>query len=96
MNPPYKLADEHVRHAIKLVLPTGGTVCALLRLTWIAALKRRDLLEKLSHMIICGRLKMLPPDVEDRGHSGTVDFAWFVFTSRQRHALTGATRIIRA
>lgn len=78
MNPPYKLADEHVRHALHLI-PDNGMVYALLRWNWITAIKRRDLLPHLSKIIICGRLKMLPPDVEDKGHSGTVDFAWFCF-----------------
>lgn len=93
MNPPYKQADEHVRHAIHLI-PLGGTVCALLRFTWITAIKRRDLLSHLTNIIICGRLKMLPPDVEDKGHSGTVDFAWFVFS--KTHNYNPRTRIIRA
>jgi hypothetical protein len=81
MNPPYSQADEHVRHAIRLVPENGGRVCALLRWNWITAIKRRDLLKHLHSAIIVGRLKMLPPGVPDKGHSGTVDFAWFVFTS---------------
>lgn len=78
MNPPYKDADKHVRHALKIV-PEDGVVCALLRLTWMAAKKRADLLPHIEKIIICGRLKMLPPHAPDAGHSGTVDFAWFVF-----------------
>jgi len=78
MNPPYKDADKHVRHALKIV-PEDGVVCVLLRLTWIAAKKRADLLPHIEKIIICGRLKMLPPDVVDKGMSPTVDFAWFVF-----------------
>jgi hypothetical protein len=80
MNPPYKDADKHVRHALKTatsLLP--GQVCVLLRLTWMAAKKRADLLPHIEKIIICGRLKMLPPNVVDAGHSGTVDYAWFVF-----------------
>lgn len=78
MNPPYKDADAHVRHALKIA-PQGGVVCVLLRLTWMAAKKRADLLPHIEKIIICGRLKMLPPNVVDAGHSGTVDYAWFVF-----------------
>lgn len=80
MNPPYKDADKHVRHALN-ILPgqEGGVVCVLLRLTWMAAKKRADLLPHIEKIIICGRLKMLPPDVVDKGHGGTVEFAWFIF-----------------
>lgn len=78
MNPPYSKADEHVRHAIRII-DSGKMVCVLLRLTWMAAIKRADLLKHLHKIIIVGRLKMLPPDVPDRGHNGAVDFAWFVF-----------------
>jgi len=92
MNPPYGQADEHVRHAIRLI-PRDGIVCALLRWNWITAMKRRDLLPHLTNAIIVGRLKMLPPNVEDKGHSGTVDFAWFVFC---RPLMSDRTRIVRA
>ena len=78
MNPPYKDADKHVRHAL-MIVPEGGVVCVLLRLTWMAAKKRADLLPHIEKIIICGRLKMLPPNAPDAGHSGTVDFAWFIF-----------------
>ena len=78
MNPPYKDADKHVRHAL-MIVPEDGIVCVLLRLTWMAAKKRADLLPHIEKIIICGRLKMLPPNTRDAGHSGTVDFAWFIF-----------------
>ena len=78
MNPPFKDADAHVRHALN-ILPQHGTLYVLLRLTWIAAKKRADLLPHIEKIIICGRLKMLPPNTRDAGHSGTVDFAWFIF-----------------
>ena len=78
LNPPYKDADKHVRHAL-MIVPEDGVVCVLLRLTWIAAKKRADLLPYIEKIIIVGRIKMLPPDVKDKGHGGTVDFAWFVF-----------------
>lgn len=90
MNPPFKAAEEHVRHALTLV--GDGYVCALLRLTWIAAARRADLLPHLNKIIICGRLKMLPPGVPDRGHSGTVDFAWFVFEPNVRGSVTSIVR----
>jgi len=91
MNPPFNDSDEHVRHALRLVR-SDGKLCVLLRLTWIAAKKRRDLLDHLAKIIICGRLKMLPPDVDDKGHNGAVDFAWFIFEPR----MVEATKIVRA
>jgi len=91
MNPPYSQADAHVRHALQIV-PKHGMVCVLLRLTWVAAQKREDLLKHLWKIIIVGRLKMLPPDVPDRGHNGAVDFAWFVFAN----AVFSGTHIVRA
>jgi hypothetical protein len=91
MNPPYNSADEHVRHALQIV-PHHGAVCALLRLTWIAAKKRADLLPHLDKIIMCGRLKMLPPNVPDKGFGGAVDFAWFVF----RPSGVLSTQIVRA
>jgi hypothetical protein len=91
MNPPYSEADRHVRHCLH-ILHHEGALCVLLRLTWIAAQKRADLLKHLLKIIMVGRLKMLPPDVPDKGHNGTVDFAWFVFVPY----VVESTRIVRA
>lgn len=91
MNPPYSKADDHVRHALRIV-ENDRLVCVLLRMTWVAAQKRADLLKHLTKVIIVGRLKMLPPDVPDRGHNGSVDFAWFVFGPR----VVESTTIVRA
>ena len=77
MNPPFKDAEAHVRHALQL-LPDGGTLAVLLRMTWIAAKGRAALLKHCHTAIIAGRLKMLPPGTLDRGHSGTPDFAWII------------------
>ena len=90
MNPPFKDADAHVRHALQL-LPDGGTLAVLLRMTWIAAKARADLLKHCHTAIIAGRLKMLPPGAQDRGHGGTTDFAWFIM-SRE---IVSATRLVR-
>jgi hypothetical protein len=92
INPPFKACDAHIRHALKL-LPDDGKLAALLRLNWIAAQKRADLLSRLRSIIIVGRLKMLPPGIPDLGHSGSVDFAWFVFSKADND---GGTRIVRA
>ena len=90
MNPPFKDAEAHVRHALR-ILPDGGTLAVLLRMTWIAAKGRADLLAQYHTAIIAGRLRMLPPGACDRGHSGTTDFAWFVM----RREAVEATRLVR-
>ena len=90
MNPPFRDAEAHVRHALQL-LPEGGTLAVLLRMTWIAAKVRADLLKHCHAAIIAGRLKMLPPGARDRGRSGTTDFAWFLM----RREIVQATRRIR-
>jgi hypothetical protein len=82
MNPPFKDAEAHVRHALGL-LPRRGTLAILLRMTWIAAKARADLLKHYHMAIIAGRLKMLPPEAQDRGHGGTTDFTWFVMGPAQ-------------
>ena len=91
MNPPYSQADEHVRHGLS-ILQRPGQMCVLLRHTWMCAQKRADLLKHLAKIVMVGRLKMLPMGVPDQGHSGTVDFSWFVFAPY----VVGSTEIVRA
>ena len=88
MNPPFKDAEAHVRHALQL-LPDRGTLAVLLRMNWIAAKGRADLLKHCHTAIIAGRLKMLPPGALDRGHSGTTDFAWFIMSRETVKATRG-------
>jgi hypothetical protein len=90
MNPPFKDAEAHVRHALQL-LPDRGTLAVLLRMTWIAAKSRADLLKHYRAIIVAGRLKMLPPGARDRGHGGTTDFAWFIMGRE----IVSATRLVR-
>jgi hypothetical protein len=40
MNPPFNLAEEFIRRAIREVFPHGGAVCALLRLAFIEGQER--------------------------------------------------------
>jgi len=62
-----------------------------LRMNWMAAKSRADLLQHYQTIIIAGRQKMLPPGARDRGHSGTTDFAWFIM----RREIVQATRLVR-
>ena len=78
MNPPFSKSDDHIRKALELI-GEHGKVCVLLRFGWICAKKRAPFVGHLERIVISGRLKMLPPDVPDKGHNGAVDFAWFVF-----------------
>ena len=54
MNPPFRDAEAHVRHALQL-LPEGGTLAVLLRMTWIAAKGRwpNPLFDRLSSFRSC-------------------------------------------
>jgi hypothetical protein len=79
-----------VRHALQL-LTEEGMLAVLLRMTWIAAKSRADLLKHCHAAIIAGRLRMLPPGARDRGHSGTSDFAWFILSRKT----IDATRLVR-
>ncbi len=54
-------------------------MAVLLRMTWIAAKGRADLLKHCHVAIIAGRLKILPPGVLVRGDGGTIDFTWSVY-----------------
>ena len=84
MNQPFMDAEAHVRHALQL-LPER-MLAVLLRMTWIAAKGRPDLLKHCHTAIIAGRLKMLPPGAQDRGHSGTTDFSWFIMNRKTVNA----------
>ena len=90
INPPFKDAEAHVRHALRL-LPDHGTLAVLLRTVWINAIRRADLLEHYHTDIIAGRLKMLPPGALDSGHNGVTDFAWFVM----RREIVEAMRLVQ-
>jgi hypothetical protein len=90
MNPPFSDATAHIRHALQL-LPNHGTLAVLLRMNWMAAKGRADLLQHFHTAIIAGRLKMLPPGALDSGHNGVTDFAWFIM----RREIVEATRLVR-
>ena len=64
-------------------------------MTWIAAKARADLLKHCHTGIIAGRLKMLPPEAEDRGHGGTTDFAWFIMSREACQWHASGPRLMR-
>ena len=77
-NPPYKLADNFVRHGLHL----GCRFVALLRLAAIEGAGRSDIMEKCSH-IYAGieRLPMMHREGWEgtKVESNSTPFAWFVF-----------------
>lgn len=75
INPPFGDAARHVDHLLDL----GCTVYALLRLNFVAAKRHAALMKWCSHVLILGRVKILPPDAQDKGFSPTIDFAWLRF-----------------
>ena len=77
-NPPFKHASDFAERALDIAT---GKVAMLVRFNWIAAKSRRKLLTdpRCERVLILGRAKMLPPGVEDKGHSPMVDFCWVVW-----------------
>ncbi len=90
-NPPFKLADEFVRHALRLV----PRVYMLLRLAFLESERRRDILDGggLSRVhVFRNRLPMMHRDgwTGPRASSAT-PFAWFVWD----RAHVGSTELHR-
>lgn len=77
-NPPFKLWQQFARHSLAL----GADKVALLgRLLLLEGWERSQFFQetKLARVWVVGRGKMLPPGAEDKGHSGMICFAWFVW-----------------
>ena len=77
--------DDLRRLPLLQLLPDRGTLAVLLRVSWMNAKGRSDLLKHYHDIIVAGRLKMLPPGTQDRGHGGTTDFAWFIMRRETVH-----------
>lgn len=95
MNPPFSLAEEFVREAIRIV-PQGGKVAAILPLVWVSGFSsKRDWLpvSPLKTLFsISPRPSMPPGRVIQSGikpGNGTKDFAWLVW----QKGYTGATSL---
>lgn len=74
MNPPYSQALQFVSHALKTVR-RGGTVCALLRLNWLAGKGRREFHQRYPSDVYVLTKR---PSFTGRGTDAT-DYAWFVW-----------------
>ncbi len=77
-NPPFSLAMEFVQRAIKEA-GKGGTVAMLLRLPWLASMKRAAWLRANTPSVY-----VLPkrPSFTGNGKSDATDYAWMVWDRR--------------
>jgi hypothetical protein len=83
-NPPYRWADDFVRHGLGLGLP----VIVLLRLMALEGAGRSDIMQHLHHVFIgIERLPMMhrPDWAGKKLKDGAMPFGWFVFRPQVRH-----------
>lgn len=82
-NPPFKLAEQFVRHALHLTRGTPGAKVAMLcRLAWLEGKQRRELFEStpLARVwVFSGRLGFDRGKQAETGRTGMIAFAWFVW-----------------
>jgi len=92
-NPPYRLADDFVRHGLKLGLP----IIVLLPLTKLEGSGRSDIVDRHLHRVWLGveRLPMMHRDgwQGQRTKSGGVPFTWCVFAPGERQGPIALSRI---
>jgi hypothetical protein len=86
-NPPFRQADDFIRHGIRLGLP----VIVLLRLMALEGAGRADILQHLHHVYV--GIERLPKFQRDnwkgnRLKTETAPFAWFVFLPLKRQGDT--------
>jgi hypothetical protein len=85
-NPPYRLAARIVEHALAHVV-TGGRVCVLVPLGFLASAKRYGLFARreLDTVLLLSRRPSMPPGEvlqrqgESCRHSGSTDYCWCVW-----------------
>lgn len=79
-NPPYKLAEKFVRHALKLTEDDGGKVAMLLPHAWDTAKSRRDLFEQEPFKIKYVLTKRIRwGNLEQKAAGPSMNHAWFVW-----------------
>jgi hypothetical protein len=85
-NPPFKMAEQFVHKSLSL---TTGKVAMLLRLAWLEGITRRDTIYRATPIarvhVFSGRLGMQRGRLAEKGESGMIAFAWFVW----EHGYTG-------
>jgi hypothetical protein len=77
-NPPFNLWQDFAYHALQL---GARKVILLGRLLLLEGWDRSAFFTatRLTRAWVVGRAKMLPPGAKDKGHSGMIAFAWFVW-----------------
>jgi hypothetical protein len=80
-NPPYKLAERFLRHALALTEPVGGQIAMLFRNEYDCAATRRDLFERPSFaakLVLTRRPRWLDAKAQ---HSASPrhNFAWYLW-----------------
>lgn len=92
-NPPYKLANQFIRHGLGLGVP----FYALLRLAALEGAARSDLIDGHLHHVWCGieRLPMLHREGWDgpKQATSTLPYAWFLFRPEKRQGPITLERI---
>jgi hypothetical protein len=88
-NPPFRLADDFVRHALELV----PRVAMLLRLAALCGIGRTDIMDgaQLARVYpFANRLPMMHRDGRDgdRTESSAIDYAWFLWDREHRGRAT--------
>lgn len=84
-NPPYgKLAEQFVRHAIKLAAPQNGRVYMLLRNEFDSAKGRSDLFDMNTYFAAKMPLTSRPRWIENSTGSPRHNYAWFVWDTSRR------------
>jgi hypothetical protein len=84
-NPPFTHWQHFARHALEL----GAHKVALLgRLLLLEGWERAGFFQRsrLARVLVVGRANMRPPGTRDRGHSGMIAFAWFIWDRAARWA----------
>jgi hypothetical protein len=79
-NPPFSLADEFIRHALRLTKQHGGKVAMLLPLAFDSAKGRRDLFERppfKAKYTLTKRIRW--ENLEQKKNGPSQNHAWFVW-----------------
>lgn len=84
-NPPFMLAEEFIRHALGL---GAHYVAMFLPITFLAGVKRADILDKLARVLVLSWRVTLKPKGVTLKNSGVVTYAWFVWERGHRGPAT--------
>ena len=77
-NPPFKIAEQVIAHALELTEPQGGQVAMLLRSDWGAAARRRPLLKE--HPAFACKVELTKrPNWIAKAGGARFNYSWFVW-----------------